>query len=159
MITLFGYGFGGTVNNIPIVVVSQSNGPVTDATLNAIKGTSLYDVTNIINDPNTGKQMVLDGQVKAAIILPPNYDDQNTTSKNVILDIDSSDEIVSTALIPTTQALFGQISNQIGVQELQAMGLSSSAAQSSLINVQSQNVLSSPTASAGGVNFGSIVNS
>ena len=45
MITLFGYGIGGTVTNIPVVVVSQSNGPVTDATLNAIKGTSLYDVT------------------------------------------------------------------------------------------------------------------
>jgi ABC-2 type transport system permease protein len=164
MITLFGYGFGGTVTNIPVVVVSQSSGPVTDTTINAIKSTSLYDVTDVINDPNTGKQMVLDGEVKAAIILPPNYDEiPSSTPKNVILDIDSSDEIVSSALIPTTQALFSQISNQIGIQELQATGLSATAAQSSAINVQSLNqsqALSSPAAATtAGINYQNIVNS
>jgi ABC-2 type transport system permease protein len=76
------------------------------------------------------------------------------------LDIDSSDEIVSSALIPTTQALFSQLSNQIGVQQLQASGLTPSAATSSTINVQSgnqSNILSNPTTS--GINFQNIVNS
>jgi ABC-2 type transport system permease protein len=163
MITLFGYGMGGTLTNIPVVVVSQSSGPVTDATLNAIKGTNIYDVVNIINDPNKGKQMVMNGQVKAAIILPPNYDDmQSQSPKNVIIDADSSDQMASSALVPTSQALFSQISNQIGIQKLQAMGLSSSAAQSSQVQVQSETqsqVLSSPTPAASGINFQSIVNS
>ncbi|MGP8024079.1 MAG: ABC transporter permease [Methanobacterium sp.] len=164
MITLFGYGMGGTLTNIPVVVVSQSNGPVTNATLNAIKSTSLYNVANVINDPNKGKQMVMDGQVKAAIILPSNYDDmQSQTPKNVIIDADSSDQMATGALIPTTQALFSQISNQLGIQELQSMGLSSSAAQSSQIQVQSQTssqLLSSPaTTTSGGINFQNIVNS
>ncbi|MGO9386696.1 MAG: ABC transporter permease [Methanobacterium sp.] len=137
MITLFGYGFGGTVTDIPVVIVSQSSGPVTDATINAIKSTSLYDVTSIINNPTQGKQMVLDGQVKAAIILPPNYDEtQTSTPKNVILDIDSSDEIVSSALIPTTEALFSQLSNQIGVQTLEASSLTPSTTISSGINFE-----------------------
>jgi ABC-2 type transport system permease protein len=161
MITLFGYGFGGTVTDIPVVIVSQSSGPVTDATINAIKSESLYDVTSIINDPNPGRQMVLNGQDKAAIVLPPNYDDtQSSTPKNVILDIDSSDEIVSSALIPTTQALFSQLSNQIGVQQLQASGLTPSSVSSSTINVLSGNqstILSNPTTS--GINFENIVNS
>ncbi len=163
MITLFGYGMGGTLTNIPVVIVSQSNGPVTDATLNAIKSTNLYDVVSIINDPTKGKQMVMDGQVKAAIILPPNYDDmQSQTPKNVIIDADSSDQMATGALVPTTQALFSQISNQIGIQELQSMGLSSSAAQSSQIQVQSQTpstVLSNPVTSSSGINFQNIVNS
>jgi ABC-2 type transport system permease protein len=155
---------GGTLTNIPVVVVSQSNGPVTNATLNAIKSTSLYNVANVINDPNKGKQMVMDGQVKAAIILPSNYDDmQSQTPKNVIIDADSSDQMATGALIPTTQALFSQISNQLGIQELQSMGLSSSAAQSSQIQVQSQTssqLLSSPaTTTSGGINFQNIVNS
>ena len=163
MITLFGYGMGGTLTNIPVVVVSQSNGPVTDATLNAIKSTNLYDVTNVINDPTKGKQMVMNGQDKAAIILPSNYDDmQSQTPKNVIIDADSSDQMATGALIPTTQALFSQISNQIGIQELQSMGLSSSAAQSSQIQVTSQTpsqVLSNPVALSSGINFQNIVNS
>ncbi len=163
MITLFGYGMGGTLTNIPVVVVSQSNGPVTDVTLNAIKSTSLYDVVSIINDPNKGKQMVMDGQAKAAIILPSNYDDmQSLSPKNVIIDADSSDQMATSALIPTTQALFSQISNQIGIQELQAMGLSTSAAQSSQIQVQSQSssqLLSNPASPSSGINFQGIVNS
>ncbi len=160
MITLFGYGFGGTVTNIPVVIVSQSSGPVTDTTINAIKSESLYDVTNIINDPNTGKQMVLDGDVKAAIILPPNYDEiPSPTPKNVVLDIDSSDEIVSSALVPTTQALFSQISNQIGIEELQATGLPSTSAESSTINVQTTNQSSASAATSAGINYQNIVNS
>jgi ABC-2 type transport system permease protein len=164
MITLFGYGMGGTLTNIPVVVVSQSNGPVTNATLNAIKSTSLYNVVNVINDPNKGKQMVMDGQVKAAIILPSNYDDmQSQTPKNVIIDADSSDQMATGALIPTTQALFSQISNQLAIPDLHSMGLSSSAAQSSQIQVQSQTssqLLSSPaTTTSGGINFQNIVNS
>jgi ABC-2 type transport system permease protein len=106
----------------------------------------------------------MDGQAKAAIILPTNYDDmQSQTPKNVIIDADSSDQMATGALIPTTQALFSQISNQLGIQELQSMGLSSSVAQSSQIQVQSQTssqLLSSPAATAsGGINFQNIVNS
>lgn len=148
MITLFGYGMGGTLTNIPVVVVEQSNGPVTDATLTAIKGMSIYDVKEIITDPDKGKQMVQSGQVKAAIIMPSNYDDTlSATPKNVIIDVDSSDQMAASALVPTTQALFSQISNQIGVQKLQSMGLSSSASavQSSQIQVQSQNQSKTPT--------------
>ncbi len=166
MITLFGYGMGGTLTNVPVVVVEQSNGPVTDATLNAIKGMSLYDVKDIITDPTTGKQMVQDGQVKAAIILPQNYDDmQSQTPKNVVIDVDSSDQMATSALVPTSQALFSQISNQIGIQKLQSMGLSSSASavQSSQIQVQSQTPTSAQSSqlstASQGINFQSIVNS
>lgn len=71
MIALFGYGMGGSIENVPVVVVKQSNGPVTDNTLNTIKNMSLYNVKDIIGDPQRGKELVETGQVKAAIILPP----------------------------------------------------------------------------------------
>ncbi len=160
MITLFGYGFGGTVTNIPVVIVSQSGGPVTDATIDAIKDNSLYDVTGIVNDPNQGKEMVLDGNVKAAIILPQNYDDLHSqTSKNVVLDLDSSDEIVSSALVPATQVLFSEISSELGVQQLQNLILTNSSAQTSTINVQLLNQTAPSTTGPGGINYQSIVNS
>ena len=58
MITLFGYGMGGTLNNVPVVVVDQSNGPISDVTLTAIKSNTLYDVKEITTDPNKGLEMV-----------------------------------------------------------------------------------------------------
>ncbi len=120
MIALFGYGMGGTITNIPVVVVDQSQGAITDATLTAIKGNTLYDVKEITSDPNAALAMVQNGQVKAAIILPKNYDDLNDTSqKSIVVDVDSSDQIVANALIPATQGLFNQINQQIAAQKLQ----------------------------------------
>jgi len=153
MIALFGYGMGGSIENIPVVVVKQTNGPVTDATLNAIKGMSLYDVKDIINDPQMGREMVESGQVKAAIIMPPDYENLNSTNaKSVVVYVDSSDQMATQALIPVTQALFSQISSQIGMQKLEAMGV-----QSTSVQVQSQGVqTSSPLA---GINLQNIMNS
>lgn len=154
MIALFGYGMGGSIENIPVVVVKQTDGPVTDATLNAIKTMSLYNVKDIINDPQRGKEMVQSGQVKAAIILPPDYENlQSQNAKSVVVYVDSSDQMATQALVPATQALFSQISAQIGMQKLQALG-----AQTNPIQVQSQGVRlqTSPLA---GINFQNIMNS
>lgn len=154
MITLFGYGMGGELSNIPIVVVDQSNGAVTDSTLNAIKNMDLYDVKDIISDPDEAKQMVMDGQVKAAIILPANYDNlTDPQAKNVLIYVDSSDQMASTAVVPATQALFNQISNQIGIQKLEMMN-----AQTNQIQVQPANVTSSAQSSQG-LDFNNILNS
>ncbi|HMK54592.1 MAG TPA: ABC transporter permease [Methanobacteriaceae archaeon] len=153
MIALFGYGMGGSIENIPVVVVKQTDGPVTDATLNAIKGMSLYNVKDIINDPQRGREMVESGQVKAAIILPLDYENLNSTnSKSVVIYVDSSDQMATQALVPVTQALFSQISAQIGMQKLEALG-----GQATSVQVQSQGVqTSSPLA---GINFQNIMNS
>lgn len=156
MIALFGYGMGGTIENIPVVVVKQTDGPVTDATLNSIKGMSLYDVKDIISDPQRGREMVESGQVKAAILLPPDYENLNSSnSKSVVIYVDSSDQMATQTLVPITQALFSQISAQIGMQKLEA--LQSQSAQSSSIQVQSQSV--QPTSSLSSINFQNIMNS
>lgn len=156
MIALFGYGMGGTIENIPVVVVKQTDGPVTDATLNAIKGMSLYDVKDIISDPQRGREMVESGQVKAAILLPPDYENLNSSnSKSVVIYVDSSDQMATQTLVPITQALFSQISSQIGMQKLEAM--QSQSAQSSSIQVQSQSV--QPNSSLSSINFQNIMNS
>jgi ABC-2 type transport system permease protein len=120
MIALFGYGMGGSIDNIPVVVVKQSSGPITDQTLSAIKGLDLYNVKDIITDPDKAKEMVKNGQVKAAIILPSDYDDINSSqSKAVTIYVDSSDQIATQALVPATQALFTQISAQQGLAKIQ----------------------------------------
>ena len=153
MIALFGYGMGGSIENIPVVIVKQSDGPVTDATLNAIKGTSFYNVKDIINDPQRGKEMVESGQVKAAILLPPDYENLNSSNaKSVVVYVDSSDQMATQALIPATQGLFSQISAQIGIQKLEAMNNQSTAVQ-----VQSQGVQT--TSALAGVNYQNIMNS
>jgi ABC-2 type transport system permease protein len=149
MIALFGYGMGGSIENIPVVVVKQSTGMVTDSTLNAIKGMDLYEVKDIISDPDKARQMVESGVVKAAIILPPDYENLNSSNpKSVVIYVDSSDQMATQTLVPATQALFSQISAEIGMQKLQASGVQIQSQgvdvqSSSLASLNSQNILNS----------------
>ena len=154
MITLFGYGMGGELTNIPIVVVDQSNGNVTDATLNAIKNMDLYDVKDIISNPDEARQMVADGEVKAAIILPVNYDNlTDPQAKNVQVFVDSSDQMATTAVVPATQALFNEISKELGIKKLEMMN-----SQTDQIQVQSTNVTGAASSNQV-IDFNSIINS
>lgn len=113
MILLFGYGMGGTLDDIPIVIASQDHGEITDYTLNKIKTDSMYDVKKVVDEPNEAKKMVNDGDVKAAIILPDNFEDSKDKSSTVVFYVDSSDQMTTQVLVPSTQALFSEMSANI----------------------------------------------
>ncbi|MCE5213111.1 MAG: ABC transporter permease [Methanobacterium sp.] len=143
MIALFGYGMGGSIDNLPVVVVKQSSGPITDQTLSAIKGLDLYDVKDIITDPDKAKDMVKNGQVKAAIILPTDYEDMSSSqSKAVTIYVDSSDQMATQTLVPTTQALFTQISTRMGLAKIQTT-TAQSGVNSTLSPINYQSITSS----------------
>ena len=116
MILLFGYGMGGEMTDLPIVVVSQSHGDLTDLTLDTIKTTETYHVVEVIDSLSEGKERVDSGEVKAAIILPPDYDDNTTQQKGVTLYIDSSDQMASQILESSTQGIFYRLSNMVAAQ-------------------------------------------
>ncbi len=118
--------------------------PLTDATLSAIKGNTLYDVKEITSDPNAALAMVQNGQAKAAIILPTNYDNLNDTSqKSIVVDVDSSDQIAASAIIPATQGIFNQINQQIAVQKLQTTSTPAIAVTTNQVAGSSENTFQS----------------
>lgn len=116
MMLLFGYGMGGEMTDLPIVVVSQSDGDLTDLTLDTIKSTETYDVVEVMDDLDDGKARVDSGDVKAAIILPSDYDDDSSQQKGVTLYIDSSDQMASQILESSTEGIFYRISNMVASQ-------------------------------------------
>lgn len=116
MILLFGYGMGGEMTDLPIVVVSQSHGDLTDLTLDTIKTTETYKVVEVIDDLDEGKELVDSGEVKAAIILPSDYDDNSSQQKVVTLYLDSSDQMAAQILDSSTQAIFSRLSNIVTSQ-------------------------------------------
>lgn len=117
MILLFGYGMGGDLTDLPIVVVSQDDCPITDLTLNTIKTTDTYHVVDVWDDINEGKKIVDDGKVKAAIIVPEGYDDLNSAQeKSVTVYIDSSDQMAAQILEASTQGIFAKLSSMVAAQ-------------------------------------------
>ncbi len=116
MILLFGYGMGGEMTDLPIVVVSQDQGDLTDLTLNTIKSTDTYHVVEVMDSMSEGKAMVDSGEVKAAIILPSDYDSDSSQQKSVTLYLDSSDQMASQILESSTQGIFYRLSNMVASQ-------------------------------------------
>ena len=116
MILLFGYGMGGDLTDLPIIVASQSDGNLTDLTLNTIKETDTYHVVDVVDDIGVAKQKVDNGEVKAAIILPSDYDSDDSSQKAVTLYLDSSDQMASQVLESSTEGIFYRISNVVASQ-------------------------------------------
>lgn len=116
MILLFGYGMGGEMTDLPIVVVSQDQGDLTDLTLDTIKSTETYHVVEVIDSLSEGKARVDSGEVKAAIILPSDYDSDTSQQKGVTLYLDSSDQMASQILESSTQGIFYRLSNMVASQ-------------------------------------------
>ena len=131
MMLLFGYGMGGDMTDLPIVVVSQSHGDLTDLTLNTIKSTDTYKVVKVMDDQEKAEKMVDNGEVKAAIIMPKDYDDTNSSNqKAVTLYLDSSDQMASQILDSSTQAIFYRLSNMAASGSVTAINQNSTASPS-----------------------------
>ena len=118
MIALCGWGMGGTVENTPVVIVKQTSGYITDQTINAIKADKTFEVKDILSDPDEAKKMVDDGKVKSAIILSSDFEEEG--SRNAILYIDSSDQMTTQMVVPTTQRIFASLSEQIEMSKLES---------------------------------------
>ena len=118
MVALCGWGMGGSVENTPVVVVKQSTGDVTDQVINALKSDQTYDIKEITSDADKAKEDVDNGKYKAAIILSSNFEESD--NKNAVLYIDSSDQLTTQTLVPTTQQIFASLSEKIGTQQVAA---------------------------------------
>ena len=116
MIALCGWGMGGTVENTPVVIVKQTSGDITDQAINAIKSDKTFEVKDILSDPDEAKEMVDNGEVRSAIILSSNFEDGD--SRNVVLYIDSSDQMTTQMVVPTTQKIFSALSEQIEMSKI-----------------------------------------
>lgn len=149
MITLFGYGMGGNIDNLPIAIYAPDNGQLTNQTLNELKSNELYDIKYITNNSEETKRLVENGTVMSAILLPSNYDDNDDNqSKTVTLYTDSTDYMGGQILIPSTELLFSRISGEIGLSKLfsyqngQTTSNLSNQNNKSPNNIKSSNVIS-----------------
>ena len=118
MIALCGWGMGGTVENTPVVIVKQTAGEITDQTINAIKVDKTFEVKDILSDPDEAKKMVDNGEAKSAIILSADYESEG--KRNAILYIDSSDQMTTQMVVPTTQRIFASLSEQIEMSKVES---------------------------------------
>ncbi|HIF9075209.1 TPA: ABC transporter permease [Photobacterium damselae] len=97
---LFGYAINTDVRNIPVAVVDQSQSVLGREVVQSIKATQVIAVQEHLLTPKQAEQAIVDGRVRAALILPSDLANrmENRLTVGQWL-VDGSDTMISSALM------------------------------------------------------------
>jgi len=100
-LALFGYAIRTEVRNLPTVVLDESRTMQSRALVDVMKNTGNFDVVGHVRSREDVRTLVQGGQVRAAVIIPPDYARQlkrgQRASAQVI--VDAADPLASSAAI------------------------------------------------------------
>ena len=89
---LFGYAVSLTVYHIPTAVVNQSQDAESRDFIQALVNSQYFDIAQSLQSEQDAMYAIDAGQVKAAIIIPPNFSaDLKRGDANVLVLLDGSD--------------------------------------------------------------------
>jgi ABC-2 type transport system permease protein len=111
---IFGNSFQGVLRNLPIVIVSQDNGPYAVRVMEQMQalaaGPRTITVT-YMNNPGAAIRDVRDGRFKAALIIPADF--SHTIAEGRIGELGLFSDNVDTISAATLEALIGQATASI----------------------------------------------
>ncbi len=97
---LFGYAINTDVRNIPVAVVDQSHSTTGRMMVEAIKATQAVDVIHRYTTPQQGEKAIVDGKVKAVLVLPDDL--ERRIIQHQVLGqwlVDGSDTVISSTIM------------------------------------------------------------
>lgn len=134
---LLGYAAATDVKNIPLAVWDQSQSLQSRALLDAFRAADYFRIAYVVGSQNEIQRLIEEGNVRAALIIPPDYDHRLAEgSAQVSMILDGSDSSVGTTALSVAQ-LIGQSYGAKVVQE-QAALQGRSAASGSPLQVRTQ---------------------
>lgn len=134
---LLGYAAATDVKNIPLAVWDQSQSLQSRALLDAFRAADYFRIAYVVGSQNEIQTLIEEGNVRAALIIPPDYDHRLAEgSAQVSMILDGSDSSVGTTALSVAQ-LIGQSYGAKVVQE-QAALQGRSAASGSPLQVRTQ---------------------
>lgn len=97
---LFGFAINTDVRNIPVAVVDQSQSAAGRMITESVRVTQVVDIKQRFATPQEAEQAIQDGQVRAALILPPDLT-QRMAQGRVLGQwiVDGSDTMISHAIM------------------------------------------------------------
>lgn len=134
---LLGYAATTDVRNIPMAILDQNQSSQSRELLDAFRAADYFRIDYYVNSTDEYQKLIESGKIRAALVIPPDYDSQLLDGKaQVLFVLDGSDGSVgSTAL--STARLIGQ-SYATKVLEQQMALRSSSALPAPPLEVRTQ---------------------
>jgi ABC-2 type transport system permease protein len=105
---LLGYAATTDVKNISLAVLDQSQTPQSRALLDAFRSADYFRVNYLVGSPDEYQSLIESGKARAALIIPPNYDQRLAEGKaQVSMVLDGSDATVGGTALSAAR-LIGQ---------------------------------------------------
>ncbi|MBN8654479.1 MAG: ABC transporter permease [Anaerolineae bacterium] len=115
---LLGYAATTDVKNVPIAVLDQSQSAQSRELLDAFRAADYFRIDYVVGSTEEYQLLVESGKIRAALVIPPDYENQITEGKaQVLFVLDGSDGSVGATALSTAR-LIGQ-SYATKVQESQ----------------------------------------
>jgi ABC-2 type transport system permease protein len=114
---LVGSAFSGDVKHIPIAIVDQDKTPTSIAFIDRLQAIDTFHVTYTgVVDEQQAKNMIRDGEVKAAVLMPDGFgSDLKAGRATIYLFVDGSDPVVAETVSQTVQVVAGAFSPSISL--------------------------------------------
>ena len=134
---LLGYAATTDVRNIPVAILDQNQTPQSRELLDAFRAADYFRIDYYVNSPDEYQKLIESGKIRAALVIPPDYDSQLLDGKaQVLFVLDGSDGSVGATALSTARQI-GQ-SYATKVLEQQMTLRSSSALPSAPLEVRTQ---------------------
>jgi len=110
---VYSYAASRTVYHLPLAVVDQSRDPTSAAFVQALVNSQYFDVTMDLDDESQAKQAIDKGEVKAALIIPPNFATSvDQGSADFLMLLDGSDQFA----VQSGYSAAGLVAQSFGLQ-------------------------------------------
>jgi ABC-2 type transport system permease protein len=121
---LLGYAATNDIRNVPLAVLDQDRSPQSRALLDAYRAADYFRVTAEANSEEELRTMIDNGQVRAGVIIPPDYGKQITSSGNahIAFILDGSDPTVASTALSAAQLIGQSYSTAILTERVQRRG-------------------------------------
>ncbi len=122
---IYGFAINTDVKHLPAIVFDQSLSKESREFIDALTATEYYDITHTTTSFQEITDMIQEGEVKVAIIIPPDYAAglKNNRGSQIQVIVDASDAMSASSAVSTAQMVGQSKSQEILVNRLNARGL------------------------------------
>jgi ABC-2 type transport system permease protein len=118
---LIGWATSRPITNLPLMVLDHDRSVASRQLVTTLENTGTFQLTDMVNDMQTIEEALDRGQINAAVIIPPDFEDEITTiygqpSLSVILS--GAESIPATAALRTIEGVVRDIGEQITIERI-----------------------------------------
>ncbi len=105
VMALVGYAFSGDIKHVAIAIVDEDMTPTSMSFTRRLETVDTFHVTHTTLDRHQAENLIRDGKVKAAVVLPDGFENALSAGRaEIFLLVDGSDPIVAGMTGPTLDA-------------------------------------------------------